>query len=126
MLGQTSGAVSATTALGILLAWLSGSGPWSWQRGRSGWLAVAPAGLAHWVLTRRGYVAITLGRLVVATRPLTPAERRHESAHLIQYRADGWAFLPRYLRHHRRAGYLNNPYEVSARLAEDAGVDLLP
>lgn len=78
------------------------------------------------MLTRRGFVAITLGEMVVAVRPLTPDERRHESAHLDQYREWGWQFLPRYLYYQWRLGYRDNPFEMAARAAEVDGPDYLP
>ncbi len=98
-----------------------------WRRAPGVWLVESDRGLAHWLLTRRGYVAITLGRFVIATRPLTPAERRHESAHLDQFRELGWRFLPLYLWYQWRHGYAGNPLEVAARAAELSGPDhLLP
>lgn len=118
--------LAGATALGCLLAFASGSPPGAWRRSPRAWLAVTDRGLARLVLTRRGYVAITLGRMVVATRRLSPAERRHESAHLEQYWSLGWRFLPRYLWCQIRHGYWNNPFEVAARAAETAGPDHLP
>lgn len=119
-------ALAGATALGCLFALASGCPPGAWRRSPRAWLAVTDRGLARLVLTRRGYVAITLGRLVVATRQLSTAERRHESAHLDQYRSLGWRFLPRYLWCQIRHGYRNNPFEVAARVAEAAGPDHLP
>ena len=118
--------IAPGTALGVLLALGSGR-PWGcWRRAPGVWLVESDRALARWLLTRRGYVAITLGRVVIATRPLSPAERRHESAHLDQFRTLGWRFLPLYLFYHWRHGYTGNPLEVAARAAELDGPDYLP
>lgn len=116
--------VAPATALGILLA--LGSGQRRWRRAARSRLSIADRGLAKLVLARRGFVAITLGEMVVAVRPLTPAERRHESAHLDQFRDWGWRFIPAYLYHQWRRGYQDNPFEVAARAAEADGPDYLP
>lgn len=121
--GRMTG-LAAGTALGILLS--VGSGRLPRRSGGRARLVIADGGLASLVLTRRGYVAITLGRIVVATRSLSPAERRHESAHLAQSEELGWKFLPLYLYYHFRHGYAANPLEVAARVAEVDGPDLLP
>jgi len=119
-------ALTPGTALGVLMAFGSGRTRRDWRRAPGVWLVASDRGLAHWFLTRRGYAAITLGRLVIATRPLTPAERRHESAHLDQFRELGWRFLPLYLFYQWRHGYADNPLEVGARAAEASGPDYLP
>ena len=118
--------ITPATAIGVLLALGSGAGPWSWRSAGRVRLAICHRGLARWVLARRGFVAITLGDVVVAVRPLTPEERRHESAHLDQYRDLGWRFLPLYLYYQWRHGYRDNPLEVAARAAEHGGPDYLP
>lgn len=121
--GRLTG-LAVGTALGVLLS--VGSGRLPRRSGGRARLVIADRGLASLVLTRRGYVVITLGRVVVATRPLSPAERRHESAHLAQSEELGWKFLPLYLYYHFRHGYAANPLEVAARAAEADGPDRLP
>ena len=71
-------------------------------------------GLAHWVLTRRGYAAITLGHVVVFTREPTDALWTHEIRHVKQYERLGLAFLPLYLRLYARHGYAAHPLERDA------------
>lgn len=77
-------------------------------------LYVSDRGLANRILTRRGYVAITLGRVVVFTREPTPRLWRHEMAHVEQYRRYGLAFLPLYLWMYARHGYAAHPFERQA------------
>lgn len=72
-------------------------------------------GLAHLILTRRGYVAITLGHVIVFSREPTDALWRHELVHVDQYRRYGLAFLPLYLRQYARHGYAAHPMEREAR-----------
>src|ERR1700694_1297128 len=54
-------------------------------------------GLAYLFLTRRGFGAITFGRVVVSGIPLTPRLLMHESHHARQYEVLGPFFLPIYL-----------------------------
>jgi hypothetical protein len=75
---------------------------------------VSDAGLAHRILTRRGYVAITFGHVIVFTREPTPQLWRHEMAHVDQYRRYGLAFLPLYLWLYARHGYAAHPFEREA------------
>ena len=45
---------------------------------------------------------------------------RHEMEHMYQVCRDGWLkFYVKYLWYSMRYGYLNNPYEVEARAAEN-------
>jgi hypothetical protein len=76
---------------------------------------VSDRGLAHLILTRRGYVAITLGHVIVFTREPTDGLWRHELVHVDQYRRYGLAFLPLYLRAYARHGYAAHPFEREAR-----------
>ncbi len=71
-------------------------------------------GLARWVLTRRGYVAITLGHVIVFTIEPTPLLWRHELVHVRQYERYGLAFLPLYLLLYARHGYRAHPFEREA------------
>ena len=71
-------------------------------------------GLANWILTRRGYVAITFGNVIVFTREPSPILWRHEMAHVDQYRRYGLAFLPLYLWLYARHGYASHPLEREA------------
>src|SRR6266436_4925965 len=59
-------------------------------------------GLAYLFLTRRGFGAITFGRVVVSAIPLTPRLLMHESHHARQYEHLGPFFLPIYLWLHAR------------------------
>lgn len=94
--------------VGHALGWLSGARPVF----RDGcFLYVSDRGLAHWVLTRRGYVAITFGHVIVFTRAPTPLLWRHELGHVRQYERYGLAFLPLYLRLIARHGYAAHPFE---------------
>ena len=97
--------------MGHALGWLSGARPVF----RDGcFLYVSDRGLAHWVLTRRGYVAITFGHVIVFTREPTPLLWRHELGHVRQYERYGLAFLPLYLRLIARHGYGAHPFEREA------------
>jgi hypothetical protein len=82
---------------------------------------VSDRGLAHRILTRRGFVAITLGHVIVFSREPTPHLWRHELAHVEQYERFGLAFLPLYLWLHARHGYAAHPLEREA--AELARLD---
>lgn len=71
-------------------------------------------GLAHFILTRRHYAAITFGHVIVFA--LEPTERlwRHELRHVKQYERFGLAFLPLYLRLYAKHGYAVHPLERDA------------
>ena len=71
-------------------------------------------GLAWLFLTRRGFGAITFGRIIITTVPLTDHLLVHESHHSRQYEVLGPFFLPIYLWLHARYGYQHNPLEVEA------------
>jgi hypothetical protein len=77
-------------------------------------LAESKRGLAWWFLTRRGFGAITFGRVVVSAAPVTPRLLVHESHHSRQYEVLGPFFLPVYLWLHARRGYVANPLEREA------------
>jgi hypothetical protein len=99
------------TLVGLGFALLSLSVP----RPRNGLLvAAANRGLAHVFLTRRGFGAITFGRVVVCAAPITPRLLMHESHHTRQYEVLGVCFLPIYLFLHARRGYAANPLEREA------------
>jgi len=97
--------------IGLGFALLSGAVP----RPRSGLLvAESNRGLAYWFLTRRGFGAITFGRVVVSAIPITPDLLVHESHHARQYEVLGPFYLPVYLFLHARYGYRQNPLEHEA------------
>jgi hypothetical protein len=99
------------TLLGLGFAALSGVLP----RPKDGLLvAESNRGLAWLFLTRRGFGAITFGRVVVSATPLTPRLLMHEAHHSRQYEVLGPFFLPIYLWLHARHGYARNPLEVEA------------
>ena len=99
------------TLLGLGFALLSGALP----APRSGlFVAESTCGLAYLFLTRRGFGAITFGRVVVSATPITPRLLMHESHHTRQYEVLGPFFLPIYLTLHARLGYTANPLEAEA------------
>jgi hypothetical protein len=99
------------TLIGLGFAVLSGVLP----RPRGGMLiAESNRGLAYVFLTRRGFGAITLGRVMVSTTPVTPRLLVHEGHHVRQYEVLGPFFLPVYLWLHARHGYAANPLELEA------------
>jgi hypothetical protein len=75
---------------------------------------VSDRGLAHLVLTRRGYAAITFGHVLVFAREPTDGLWRHELRHVKQYERLGLAFLPLYLRLYAKHGYAGHPFERDA------------
>jgi hypothetical protein len=75
---------------------------------------VTDRGLANRILTRRGYVAITFGHVIVFTREPTPHLWSHELVHVRQYERYGLAFLPLYLWLYARHGYASHPLEREA------------
>lgn len=64
--------------------------------------------------------AVTLGRTIIVHPdiPLTDRLLRHELAHVRQWQRAPLTFPLRYVWHHLRYGYRNNPFEVEARAAE--------
>ena len=103
--------------VGLAFALLSGALP----RWRDGLLvATSNRGLAYWFLTRRGFGAITFGRVVTSAIPLTPHLLMHESHHARQYEVLGPYFLPVYLWLQARHGYVHNPLEGEAEACAQA------
>jgi hypothetical protein len=99
------------TLVGLAFALLSGVVP----ARRDGLLvAYSNCGLAHVFLTRRGYGAITFGRVVVSAIAITPRLLMHESHHARQYEVLGVFFIPVYLWLQARHGYAANPLEIEA------------
>jgi hypothetical protein len=78
-------------------------------------LYISDRGLANRILTRRGYVAITFGHVIVFTHEPTPPLWRHELVHVRQYQRYGLAFLPLYLLLYLRHGYGAHPFEREAQ-----------
>jgi hypothetical protein len=106
------------TVLGLGFAALSGAMP---RRSSDGlFVAWSDRGLANRFLTRRGFGAITLGRVVISTIPLTPHLLMHESHHARQYEILGPYYLPVYLWLHARLGYGANPLEREAEVCAAA------
>jgi len=105
------------TLVGLAFAALSLAGP----RYRHGLLVVeSNRGLARLFLSRRGYSAITLGRVIISTNPLLPPVWVHELEHVAQSERWGPLFLPVYLFRHLRFGYQRNPFELEAQARADA------
>jgi hypothetical protein len=77
-------------------------------------VAESNRGLAYLFLTRRGFGAITFGRVVTSAIPVTSRLLIHESHHARQYEVLGPFFLPTYLYLHARNGYHANPLEREA------------
>lgn len=99
------------TLIGLLFALCSLAIP----RPRDGLLvAESRTGLANLFLTRRGFGAITFGRVIVSAIPLTPRLLVHESHHTRQYEVLGPFFIPIYLYLQARHGYSGNPLEQEA------------
>jgi hypothetical protein len=99
------------TLIGLAFAALSAARP----RACAGLLvAESNRGLAHLFLTRRGFGAITFGRVIISSVPLTARLLVHESHHARQYEVLGPFFLPIYLYLHARRGYAANPLEREA------------
>jgi hypothetical protein len=84
-------------------------------------LYVSDRGLSRLILSRRGYVAITFGHVIVFAHEPTPVLWRHELAHVEQYERYGLAFLPLYLWLYARHGYAGHPFEREAREAARLG-----
>jgi hypothetical protein len=105
--------------LGLGFALLSGVVPGP----RDGLLvAYSNAGLAYLFLTRRGFGAITFGRVVISAIPITPRLLMHESHHTRQYEVLGVFFLPVYLWLQARHGYAANPLELEAEACAEEWV----
>jgi hypothetical protein len=72
------------------------------------------------------WLAITIGPLIVAWRPLDEVELAHELAHVRQWRRHGLRFIRLYFQSsasaEREGGdrYRDNPFEIEARAAADA------
>jgi len=99
------------TLIGLGFALLSLSVP---RPTRGVLVAESNRGLAYLFLTRRGFGAITFGRVVVSAVPITDRLLMHESHHTRQYEVLGVWFLPIYLFLHARRGYSANPLEREA------------
>jgi hypothetical protein len=95
----------------------------AWPRLQDGLLvAETNRGLAWLFLTRRGFGAITFGRVVVSAAQVTPRLLMHEGHHARQYEVLGPFFLPIYLFQHSRRGYWANPLEREAEACAAAAL----
>lgn len=80
-------------------------------------------------LLLREWLAITIGRDVMAWRQLSARELRHELAHVEQWRRHGWTLPPRYAAasflawRSGQGWYRGNRFEVEARAAEGSAQD---
>lgn len=78
-------------------------------------MLLAQDGCASW--------AVTLGQTTYYSCPETEVDaawHRHEDKHKEQWRRDGRIlFALKYLWYTLRYGYLDNPYEIEARIAEN-------
>ncbi|CAN5664683.1 hypothetical protein BH23CHL7_BH23CHL7_14720 [soil metagenome] len=69
------------------------------------------------------WLAITIGPLILAWRPLDAVELEHELEHVRQWRRHGLAFIPHYFAASRSASgaggdrYQDNRFEIDARAA---------
>jgi hypothetical protein len=107
------------TVIGIAFAALS----FAWPRPWNGLLvAESNRGLAFWFLTRRGFGAITFGRVVISAVPITAGLLAHESHHVRQYEVLGPWFVPVYLMLQAQYGYAANPLEREAAACSDRAV----
>jgi hypothetical protein len=97
--------------IGVGFALLSGTVP---HRRDGLLLAQSTRGLAYWFLTRRGFGAITFGRVVTSAIPITPQLLVHESHHSRQYEVFGPFYLLVYVFLHLTRGYQHNPLELEA------------
>ncbi len=77
---------------------------------------VVPWLIPTWARAQAWGNVILVGKGVELTERLLA----HELAHVLQWRSLGaFGFVCRYARHHLRHGYLENPLEAAARLAEE-------
>lgn len=89
---------------------------------RSRWLTVLGGRLSGMGVPA---AAVTLGNTIVIHPGIRLTRRllRHELAHVAQWRRHPWTFPVRYALAHMRHGYIDNPFEAEARLAEAHGSD---
>ena len=76
----------------------------------------APRGLT-WLLARMHRTAMTVGFVIVSSRPLDGTLLVHERHHIRQYAAWGPLFIPAYLLLALFFGYRRHPMERRARIA---------
>jgi hypothetical protein len=108
------------TLFGLLFAACSLAVP----RPRAGLLvAESNRGLAYLFLTRRGFGAITFGRVITSAIPVSSRLLMHESHHARQYEVLGPFFIPMYLWLQARHGYQRNPLELEAEACASAAFD---
>jgi len=81
-----------------------------------------PRGLT-WLMPRMGRSAMTVGFVILSTRPLEGRLLAHERHHVLQYMAWGPLFIPVYFLLAIRFGYRRHPMERAAIRAESEGSD---
>ena len=77
-----------------------------------------PRGLT-WLMRKANRGAMTVGFVVLSSRPVEGRLLAHEAHHVRQYAAWGPLFIPVYLVLAIPYGYRRHPMEVRARRAED-------
>ena len=77
-------------------------------------LYVSDRGLAHLLVTMRGFAAITFGHVIISAHEPSEGLWRHERRHVAQYERLGCAFIPLYLWFMLRRGYRAHPLERDA------------
>jgi len=101
------------TLVGLLAALTVKARPARW---RGVLLLEAARGGVAWVLTKRGFAAITLGHVIITNKPVSDNLLVHELTHVGQHERWGPGFYPAYLLTSLR-GYKRNPFELAAKQA---------
>lgn len=108
------------TLAGLVLGAASGG---RWERDGDVLLVRVSRGPVHRLLASRGFVAATLGHVVLATRPLEAQLLAHERTHTRQAEHLGPLFGPAYLGLLALYGYRDHPFERAARRRGQRAVD---
>jgi len=70
-----------------------------------------------WVLSRMNRTAMTVGYVILGSRPVEGTLLAHERHHIRQYRRWGPLFIPAYLLLAVPFGYERHPFELAAKRA---------
>lgn len=100
------------TLVGVTLAAVSGVRP---RRHGDEWVAAPASGVFTALLARRGFVACTLGHVIVAAREPDEGLLAHERVHVRQAERLGPVMAPLYLGLMAVYGYARHPLERAAR-----------